>query len=229
MDDIIENMYEYFIGATCEVYTTEKNEWIYFGTIQKYDTVSKELDIYTRAEDNLRTAGLIYYTPVKLLVHGKKLHNQIVVLYGHVLRCAEDYLGIELNNIITHEENRGSFRVKTNVETKVQLVLETNRLGGILSLSDMMDCQLFDISLSGIGFSSDQNFRIGDSVIFPNLRLETSLHPYELRCTIQRKESRQDITKPHIYGAVFRNMTENQEDMLCRDIFMIQAKQMKRN
>lgn len=228
MSGTIKDIRSQLMGATCEVYTVEGNVNIYFGTIKKYDAAKQELNIYTRAEDNLRPAGLIYYTPVKLLVHGKTMHNQVIVLYGHVLRCAEDYLGIELKDVVTHKENRASFRVKTKVKTTLQPILSTDAEGEIVSLGDEVPCQIWDISLSGIGFSSGQSFRIGDQVLFPNLKLETSLSPYTLRCTIQRRDYREDITKDHLYGAVLKDMGHQEEELLCRDIFMMQAKNIKR-
>lgn len=200
----------------------EDNRLLFVGKLAEYDAASRELRVTLRHGQET-PHGVLHLMPVKVQVHPRH-HDwgSVVTLYGVLSACAESYWKITIEDVVNRAESRRAFRQKVNAGG--QVVWGT-------SPQERADCRLSDISLVGIGFTSTAELPEGGQVMVSVPCLVENARPYELRCTLvgKRNTAPEDMQPLWYYGGDFGVLDERTESMLCKDIFALQAKSVRRN
>lgn len=209
-----------YIGALCEVFSTE-NRLLFVGMIRAFDPRSQELRVELH-KGSSTPRGIIHKTEVKLRVHASRGQASVVMLYGQVIRCADDYWSIEVQNAMFCSERRQSFRQQVSVKGMV------SRRGYGKGRTDPVPCQLEDISLTGLKFRSGEHYEVGEQLSLSAIRLQKSGPVHDFLCTVQRAQPDPEGGPMSSYGCSFDKMPLWQEDELCADIFSLQARDLNR-
>lgn len=215
MQENQENMdsMQQYLGAACEVLQLD-NKLLFTGSIDQYDARVDELTVSAR-DGSETPKGIIYHTPVKLHVQTTLAMNKVLLLYGQVCRCTPEFWTIVLRHTFSCAERRSSFRQPVSVEAVV------SRGSGPAS-SAAAPCRTIDISLSGLCFISRARYLAGEKIFVSSLQLHHDGPIHSFACTVQRVQTLESGALR--YGCQFDNITEQQEDLLFHDMFLLQVK-----
>lgn len=216
---VLEDLMSACIGTVGEV-QTEDNRILFVGRVTAYDKGQQELEIQLhRGSETPR--GVLHRMPVKVQIHPGRGWESVAVLYGEVSACAEDYWKIAIKNMVVCAENRRAFRQKVRAE------------GWVFwgeKLQNRAQCQLADISLVGVGFTSKAELPVGDRVQLTLPQLRENGPEYQLTCTVVGRRNTAPEGMPPLwhYGGDFGGLDRRLESQLCRDILALQAKSVNR-
>lgn len=212
--DSIQN----YLGASCEVLKLD-NQLLFAGSIHQYDDIEDEITVSIR-NGNETSQGIVYHTPVKLHVHTNISMNKVLLLYGLVSRCAADFWRITLKHTFSCAERRSSFRQPISAEAVVYR-------GTDMDNSTMAPCNMIDISLTGLCFSSQEQYSQGEQIVVSSLQLRRGGYTHSFVCTVQRIQPIKG--NKFRYGCRYNAITERQEDLLFQDMFSLQVKAFNRH
>lgn len=216
----IEDMLAICADVLCEV-LTEDNRVLFVGRLGTYDPKQNEvwIDLHRGNETPL---GVIHNTPVKVQIHVKKQSGSLVMLYGNVSLCAATYWTIALRSVVACSESRRAFRQKVRAEAQL--------LWGP-GLRFQGKCRLEDISLVGVAIRSPLKLETGSRVVLSIPALIEGGPSYELPCSVvvRRNTARSGLPPMWRYGCDFGGLEEPTEELLCKDIFALQAKGVNRD
>lgn len=211
--DSIQN----YLGASCEVLTLD-NQLLFAGFIHRYDDGEDEITVAIR-NGNETPQGIIYHTPVKLHVQTNITMNKVLLLYGLVSRCAANFWRIALKHTFSCAERRSSFRQPVSAEAVIYRSTD-------MDTSTTATCNMIDISLTGLCFTSQEEYSQGEQIVVSSLQLSHGGPVHSFACTVQRIQPLEG--KRIRYGCRFNNITERQEDLLFHDMFSLQVKAINR-
>lgn len=209
--------YGEYIGLVCQVMSDE-NKLFFIGQLDKYDNIHKEMRVVLHKGEQT-PQGVMHNTPVKISIQNK---GDIIVLYGAVTGQAASYWRVEIKNMIKCEEQRDSFRQALKCRATIVKYDEEK------DEATPIECDLINISLTGIAFRSDVEFNI-DEVIWVD---EAVLHKncptkYSFKCIVRRifKDEKNKVC----YGCEFERIPSSVENSLCKDLFYLQAQSINGN
>lgn len=207
------------IGTVGEV-QTEDNRILFVGRLAAYDKRQNELEIQLH-RGSQTPRGVLHRMPVKVQIHPSQGWDSVAVLYGEVSACAEDYWKIAVENVVVCAENRRAFRQKVRVE-------------GWVSWGEgpqnRAKCRLADISMVGVGFTSQADLRQGSRIQLSLPQLREDGPEYQLSCVVVARRNTAAERMPPLwhYGCDFGGLDQRTESKLCRDIFALQARSVNR-
>lgn len=203
-------------GAMCEV-LTEDNYLFFAGHVTEQDPEFKMATIEPR-HNSEAPLGVGHSTAVKIQVRVHESWGTLVMLYGTVSVCEEDYWRIFVHHAVACNECRRAFRQRVEVEATI-LWGPGFRFRG--------KCQLEDISLVGVALYSPLKLDVGRRLVLsiPYLTEEYQ-YPYELPCTVAACRNVAEHGQPPRwrYGCAFDPLDEDLESILYKDIMMLQFK-----
>lgn len=203
-------------GAMCEI-LTEDNYLFFGGHVTQQDPEFKMITVEPRRNSEA-PLGVGHGTAVKIQVRVRESWGTLVMLYGTVSVCEEDYWKIFVNHAVACNECRRAFRQRVEVEATI-LWGPGFRFRG--------KCQLEDISLVGVALYSPLKLDVGRQMILsiPYLTEEYQ-YPYELPCTVAACRNVAEHGQPPRwrYGCAFDPLDEDLESILYKDIMMLQFK-----
>ncbi len=189
----------------CDV-LDENNKLLFAGRTGRYDPEENiwQIDLRRGSE----TPRSDYGMRLKLRIRGIDRRRN-AIFYGKVVRCEKErwYIRPEKMNYFT--ENREFFRQAVQSEGKV--------CGPDGSISA---CSVVNISLTGLCFSGNASYEIGEEVELSDIRILPGGHIYTFHCRIVRREEKK-------YGCQFLNITEKEQDRLWQEILLLQAKSIR--
>lgn len=209
-----EDTHEYqdYIDSVCQV-TTEDNRLLFVGQIDDYDISTEQLTINPYREEET-PKGVSYDTKVKINI---KYRGNIIIFHGEIAVQSENYWRIKIGDRIKFKEQRENFRQEINSKGIV-----------IKHGSQKIECIILNVSISGIAFSSEEVFAIGEQITIDNVLLyEECERRYKFDCVVKRSFETNDGRI--CYGCEFKHISEADENNLCKDILYLQAKSMKNN
>lgn len=200
-------------GALCEVMTME-NRLLFVGSLTDGRLDANEICVELHKGGRI-PLGIIHRMEVKVRVHVRG--GDVVLLLGEVTRSGSEFCWLEVQEITTRPERRENFRIKVQAQAAV-----TGEDG------ETAPCDLVDISLTGLCFSSRMDYQIGEKLTIHGLQLRRAGTVYELDCHVCRTAPDQACDGRSLYGCRFSGLTGVKEDWLCRDIFALQARGINR-
>ena len=203
------------IGALCEV-MTEENRLLFVGRLQRFAQVTGEICVVAQGGMEM-PLGIIYRTEVKIRIH-TRADQQVVLAKGALTRGSRNFWWIEVLEVATLPERRENFRVKTKAR-------------GLVTREDgrQIPCSIVDISLTGLCLSSAEPFQVGEMLTVSGIQLREEGDVYSLSCRVRRTAA--DPERPegkNIAGCSFEGLRGAVEAHLCKDIFALQAKAIRR-
>lgn len=205
------------LGALAEVLTMD-NRLQFAGRVMDYDTDTDEVrvELHRGAET---PQGIIHNTPVKLQVRMRNQTGTLVMLYGNVMVCARDFWRIKVISSVACVDNRRAFRQKVRAEGQIAWGEQNRQV-----------CSLEDISLVGVAFCAKAELEVGDRVTVMIPQLVKNGACYKIDCTVavKRNVAEEGLAPRWRYGCSFDKLEARAEDMLCKDIFALQAQSMNR-
>lgn len=204
-------------GSVVEV-QTEDNRLLFVGTLARYEPRSDEIRIDLH-RGNETPQGVIYNTPVKIQAHMRMHWGKLAMFYGTVVICASDYWRVKVTSGMLCADVRRAFRQPAYAEGWITWG-EDEKARQV--------CRLEDISLVGVAFVTSAELAEGDMITLTIPRLLKGGPTHELSCRVAvRRESDRG---PNLwrYGCEYVRLGKRQEDLLCRDIFNLQAKSVNR-
>lgn len=201
-------------GAICEVMTTE-NEMLFAGTAGEYDSEQQRLQVNMRGGEKIpKEAGP--GLRVKLGMRSQTVKGQAALFYGNVIQCTTKFWVIQLEEVVRYIEGRENFRQPLHAEGYISRKNEIER----------HPCRTVDISLTGVGLQCQEEYAMNEEVILSGIRVVPKGRIYTFLCEIVRREeeSLEDESKCRKYGCRLLDMTEREQDILCRDILALQAR-----
>lgn len=215
----MKNMISNCMDALSEV-LTEDNRVLFVGRMEEYDPDTNEvlIDLHRGSET---PRGIIHGMPVKVQIHARKQSGSLVMLYGNVSLCAATYWTITVRNVVVCSESRRAFRQKVRVDAQI--------LWGP-GLHFRAKCRLEDISLVGVAFHSPLKLEIGSRIVLSIPALLKDGPSYDLPCSVVVRRNTAETGLPPVwrYGCDFGGLEEQVEEVLCKDIFTLQAKSVNR-
>ena len=197
-----------YIDSKCQVMTQE-NVLFFMGLIEDYIEQDEELKISATRSDIL-PSGVLYNTPIKINI---KSNSHVLVIYGVLKRQTNIFWIIQLNKIVKIQEHRSCFR--QTLKCKGTIIYTKN------NTKTSLECDLLDISLTGISFKSNICFDINEKLTIDNILLYKDCKTsYKFNCIIKREFK--DENNNTCYGCMFDEMPKEIEDRLCTDIFQLQ-------
>lgn len=217
VDDLDEGSIQSCVGLVCSVLTI--NNVCYFdGRIETFYPDRPALRIRALRTEVIPT---VFNSPVKISVQSG---SSISIFHGIVKEQDKGFWIIDLVNLSQYENHRDSFRQVLNGIGIVSKKTDGEPVVG--------NCKLVDISLTGICFSSDLVFEVGDHVTLSEAYLyQDALLPYTFHCEIRRSFKRpglkeeEDTEDRTYYGCSFERLSSTQESRLFRDIFFLQKRE----
>ena len=201
-------------GAMCEVMTVE-NETLLAGSAGEYDSKQQRLRVNTRGGEKtpkIVGPGL----RVKVGMRSKTVKGQAALFYGTVIQCTTEFWVIQLEEVVQYMEGRENFRQPLHAEGYISRKRETEK----------HPCRTVDISLTGVGLQCQEEYAMNEEVILSGIRVVPGGRIYTFLCEIVRseEESLEDGSKCRKYGCRLLDMTDREQDILCRDILALQAR-----
>lgn len=227
-------------GEVCRV-LNEKNTCFYVGEIGDYDVINNVVKIPPYRNDYIPTRTH-YNDFVKLYIQNQ---NHITTIYGRVKQQSSGYWKIEVSEVVQHSNQREAFRQVISRPAKLQQE----------GLNDdvALDCELVDISLSGVCICCEQELHPDKKISLSGV----SLYPdapklYDFDCMICRTFQPQEISaietdtedaasaedasteaevipaitpSKYYYGCVFLQLSPDDRADLHQDIFLIQKRE----
>ncbi len=203
------------LGTICEVLGAE-NQILFVGVIQQYSRARNEVQVELRKREST-PRGVLYHAPVKIRYREGNGKDRVVVLYGRVSRNAAEYWWIEVEHVISTAERREHFRQRVRAHGNV-----------MNSRGEQSECELDDISLSGVRFHTEAVYMEGETLLLSGFRLRPGGPVHSLSCLVRRVGPDMEGKGIHTYGCSFLGLRLWQEDELCRDIFALQKRDINR-
>ena len=200
-------------GAKCEV-MTERNPLLIIGVFASYRRDVSQVQINVRGRGSV-PQGIIYHSPMWVRV--RIASRGFVMISGRVTRVGPDFYRIEVLDAVFNEERREYFR---------QHLTGTATLRPANGDSPSM-CELVDVSLNGIAFKSGSEYPIGSYLTLSDVQIIANTQPYTFHCLV-RRISCEDGSGQFVHGCSLLNLTERERDRLARDIFILQAEEIRR-
>lgn len=204
-------------GSVVEV-LTEDNRLLFVGTLSEYELRNDEVRLDLHRGDET-PQGVMYNTRVKIQAHRWHRRGELVMFYGVVIICASDHWRVKVTSGMSCVDNRRAFRQPVHVEGEITWGEEEEF---------RQSCRLEDISLVGVAFSTKADLEKDELVrlTIPHLLKGGAGHSLLCRVVVRRESTR----GPGLwrYGCNYERLGKRQEDILCRDIFNLQAKNMNR-
>ena len=207
------------VGLLCEV-LTEDNTLLYVGSITNYNYIDYEMQIHIHKGDRPPN-GVIYNTPVKVRVRRAGGHEQLMIIYGNVLRCAPKFWRIVIEHAVVCKEHRESFRQRVSGSALV-----APRRDKESAEEEFCPCDLVDISLSGIAFRSRGVYEVGDHLTLSAVQLTKRGHRYTFHCVVRRVQRDDEKASWSLYGCSLLDINARTESLLSKDIFKLQAQEL---
>ena len=215
----LKEVVEQCVDAVAEV-LAEDNQVLFVGRITEFDSRREEIRIdLERAGETPQ--GLLYNAPIKVQIHLRNQWKTVVMLYGNVVLCAKFHWRVKIRNAISCADSRRAFRQKVRVD-------------GWITWEDQgrfrQACSLVDISLVGVAFYTSVKLDEGTDVKLVIPYLVQGGPSHQLSCTIVVRRSASEDDPPTLwrYGCSYHSLSEQEEDRLCKDIFLLQAQNLKR-
>ncbi len=211
--------YDYgeYVGLVCQV-VSDENKLFFVGKLDDYDSINKEMKIVLHKGEQT-PQGLIYNTPVKISTRN---NGDIIVLYGAVTGQTASYWRVEMKDMIKCPEQRDGFRQPLKCKATIVKYNEEN------DEATPIQCDLINISLTGMAFRSDVQFNI-DEIIWVDEAVLNKKCPtkYSFKCIVKRtfKDEKDRVC----YGCEFIRLPASVENSLCKDLFYLQAQSIKGN
>ncbi len=209
-----KNEYEDYIDVVCQI-MTEDNKLLFVGQIDDFDASTEQLKINPyRKEETPK--GVSYDTPVKI---NMKYKGNIIIVHGEIAVQSNAYWRIKIGDKIEFREQRENFRQETHCKGNIIKRALPNR---------KIECDILNISISGIAFTSTYMFAINEQIIIQDIKLyEECERTYKFDCVVKRSFKAEDDKM--CYGCEFKEISETDESNLCKDVLYLQAKSMKNN
>ena len=222
MKQSFESVVESCTGKLCEVQTLG-NRLLFAGRVRRYNMVMDELivDLY-RGEET--PSGVLYHTPVKLLL---RMGDGLITLFGLVTKAAPQFWCIELGRMVSHVERRESFRQRLTGEAVLERIVEEDEDADATVTKENegpIPCKLLDISLTGLAFTARADFHVGEKLVISSLKLLKEGTTFNFHATIRRHLPQEYETTWRGYGCSFDSLTSNEKDVLFKELFMLQAR-----
>lgn len=201
-------------NAPCEV-LSEDNSYLFSGLVGELSPSGDELRVELRRGDEI-PEEVRDNTPAKLICidHAE---DTLTVLKGIVSEIGRKFIYITPGSVGKYSETRGNFRLALKTDCQIHS-------SGRAAVS----CETADISLSGICIRTQESFDTGDKLTVTGLRIIPGGSSHELPVeVIRRREVFLDEAQYHEYGCRFLPLPPGREDMLCRDIFALQAEHLR--
>lgn len=194
-----------YAESVCEI-KTMNNTMIAIGKIKS--VTEKYVKIYS-SKNELRVLSF----GEELKVNIFNTHLGFKVILGYVYTSTRGEMSLINSTVIADKEKRKFFRVDMNIDAKIIF-----RKRGP---SQEIDVKILDMSLSGLRFKSDHEFKIGSIVsAVINLNSDKKAKPknYTLPCKIIRiieSDDKNDFQ----YGCEFTENNSDSSDELCSFLF----------
>lgn len=199
-------------GAVCEV-TSLRNELLMVGTVEMYNAKMKEIRIDIQRQRAAAEESEMD-PAVKIVIHDKQEEDEVLLFYGTAYQRSDEFWCIKLDEIEEHREARENFRMPVKSAARVK----ADGAG-----SEM--CSVEDISITGICFLSRKPYAVNEKLSLSELILVDNGTCYTLPVEIVRRqetvtESGEECFR---YGCRFLDITEKDQNEICRDIFTLQS------
>ncbi len=201
-------------NAPCEM-LSEDNSYLFSGLIGDPSPSGAELRVELRRGDEIPEEVKENSLAKLICIDHEK--DELTVLEGRVSEIGRKFIYISPQSVGKYSETRGNFRLTVKTECQVR-----GSVGAAVS------CETADISLSGICIRTRETFNVGDKLTVTALRIIPGGSFHELPVeVIRRREVFLDEAQYHEYGCRFLPLPPGREDMLCRDIFALQAEHLR--
>ncbi len=203
---------DFFCGASCEVKTLT-NQLLLIGTVQKIERNDQVvIDIVSKNGEPLQY--IEYGLHVKLILRKK---DKFLVLGGEMYASTKTFWRIVNIEIFQNSERRKFFRVSSSAYARAADASDE-------TLKNTHDIKLIDISLSGMKFFCEHDFKPDEIVNIFNLYLTPDLPTFEFCCHL--------VACVPVDGGFecrgnFIELSDFVIDMLCKAIFKIERENTK--
>ncbi len=220
-DEFVKDVRTFFSEHSdlrCEVMTLD-NIFLFPGITRQYDPDSDTLRIDLRRGETT-PAGTGAGVRIKIQIKLSSSQQEIVLLYGTAVHCERTYWDIMPEKIDYFTEDRMNFRLSVDIEGQIKR--ESNPAG--------VWCRLFNISLTGAGIQLTEDYNVGEILIFSGFQIVKDGFSHSFRAEIVRKDRPDTDEEGRVcyrYGCKFIDMDERKRDILCRDVFSLQAQGMR--
>lgn len=213
---------EEFLDAVCEVNVMGNELTIPCRLSAVLEQEDGSIAIELRARRGMDMPPVKYGASLKVALHKP---GKLLVLGGEAYIANSEFwrvVGIKLFNDF---ERRGFYRVGTNAWADVALWQEDQE-GGEGRFLFPSKARLVNISLSGVLFLCEENYRVGDVLCLRELVLNEEEAAYTLFCQVRHLG---ELTKLGMqYRCSFINVSARDTDRLCRSIFRLQQKMIQK-
>ena len=216
----IEESIQSFIGSTCEVLTPH-NDLLLVGTLHRYNAANTEVFIELN-QGAIPPRAKSYKDTVKVQFHRPQNKESVQVFWGIVTGISSRDWRIQLNEAVLVSETRQTFRQRTHCKVDV------TRIWTESYKSSPTPCQLVDISLGGLCFRSHFKYLLREHLLVSSVQLREGGTIYDFNSVVRRIQSDRGDSDDILYGCQFLELTPQDENALCQDIFALQSEELTR-
>lgn len=203
------------LGARCTVLSQE-NDFLFLGKLAQYNKANQTLVIENLGGQRALWSDISPNMPVKLQINSRAEKDGLLLFEGIVDNSTQDSIAIRLSLAISKKEGRNFFRQK---------VMRKGKIRRVNSLPVDHPCVILDISVKGIAIQSDRPYGVGDVLSMEKqaFREDGPLHTL----TFQVARTSPFPTGGNLFGCRFIDLFSDDEDALFRDIFALQASDLR--
>lgn len=207
------------LGAVGEV-VSQDNELLFVGRLEEYDSEYNDIEMWVYKGDQVPQWASCM-TPVKVQLRSKGKPVRQVSIYGNLFNFTLDYWKIKVDHVVFCEEKRRAFRQPVEVHAVLHWGPGQKFRG---------KCTLEDISMMGLAFHSPLKLQPGSEIKLAIPKLLEEGPAYELACHVVSgcniaKEGEPPLWR---YGCEYNELDPQVENLLCKDIFLLQSQRMNR-
>lgn len=203
------------VDCRCVVLSTE-NQMLFRGKVMHYDAVNHVIRVEAGRDCAVR--GFIdSQDAIKLQVKCAEDEERFVIIEGDVEQAMQNFFFMTPGKIEEKSEDRAYFRQNVMLDAAVSASEREQR----------SPCVIMDISATGISLQSNEEYQIGDRLYMHGQQFRQKGPVHDLDFIVVRK-STQDLGKYRFfYGCRFEDMSTDAQDRLVRDIFALQAEELR--
>lgn len=203
-----------YLGSQCEVKTLQ-NDLLAVGVLKK----AEDEKLYIGAAKGEVMPTLPYRQKVKLVAFNSELGSTIVT--GNVYLSNPEFVCVNDVEMLVDYEKRNFFRVNVSMHTAIDF--HDAETGKFITVP----ADIKDLSLSGISFSCNAAFQVGDHLEILLCLLEARRMYY--KCIIRRIMEHPKEEGISVYGCSFERMTNEMSTALCAFLFQQQRLQIHKS
>lgn len=198
----------------CEILTAE-NQLLFIGKITEFDEYNETIQLEDYNDDIIPVYTEQFRHQLKIHAHNPSSTKHVIVFEGKAIKSSSSYILLHIENIISKEEGRGNFRQTVMLKSAISL----------LDSKEEKPCVILDLSVTGIGIESSQEYSEGAYLTLSNQPFRTNGSLYNLKFQIVRKIYLEEENCYH-YGCKFLDLSESEENNLFSDIFALQREEL---